>query len=152
MYQTILSEIRKSINVELGNDVWNIIYSFIYNKHPIAVIIKDKIKELNQEYQQYLKFPHTFMHTRRSCAYMIDNNHIKWHWYMELNRNNDNFANYYYRNKIIDELEYLFNDKIGNRQEITDMGFNANGFCPKKKQKYIKYAPRPTGFAFSSEN
>lgn len=40
MYQTILSEIRKSIepSIVLGNDVWNIIYEMLNVKHPIATI------------------------------------------------------------------------------------------------------------------
>lgn len=40
MYQTILSEIRKSIlPLELGDDVWKIIYDMLNVKHPIAIII-----------------------------------------------------------------------------------------------------------------
>lgn len=47
MYQTILSEIRKSINVDLGNDVWKIIYDMLNVKHPISTIIRKYIQHFD---------------------------------------------------------------------------------------------------------
>ena len=52
MYQTILSEIRNSVepSIMLGNDVWKIIYSFIYNKHPCSIMIKGFFENVDKIY------------------------------------------------------------------------------------------------------
>lgn len=140
MYQTILSEIRNSVepSIMLGNDVWKIIYELLNVKHPNAVIINDEIKELNQRCQNVgSKYSTELILHENSCSYLIDNNHIKWHWYEELNRNNDKFVAIKYGHYLIRQLEELFilkgmaRNDIHRRNcinEIIEMGFNPDGF------------------------
>lgn len=74
MYQTILSEIRKSIlPLELGSDVWKIIYSFIYNKHPCSIMIKGFFENVDKIYHSN----NSYYYDEIKNGNMLDSSHIE---------------------------------------------------------------------------